>query len=138
MVLVLSLAIVFAFSFAALAKGGASLAVKLKPKHPKAGAKYTLIIKGTAKQGSLGSQRNRSEVDRIEQLGGSCASTPQAELAKSGIVDLGPVFVKKGKFKIKQKRLATSASHTTIRFCVYLSSNINKLDAKASKAYTTK
>jgi hypothetical protein len=137
MVAALALALVFAFSYAALGKGGASLSVKFKPKSPKASQHYKLFIKGKALAGTLGPTSNRSEVDRFEQLSGTCAATTPAEAASSNVIDLGPVFVKAGKFKIKQKRIATKHAHTTIRFCIYLYHGINKLDATATRAYTT-
>src|SRR5438309_11937741 len=95
----------FVLSQAALAKG--SISITLKPPNPGANAPYKITLSGNAPKGHLGKRHNKSEIDIVEQLGGSCSSTPQAELAKSGIQDLGPLFVKKGSFSFSQHRTAT-------------------------------
>ena len=137
--LLVTLALVLAIgcSSAALARTHPSLSILLVPRHPASGGHYTITLKGRAPTGGkLGKNHNRTELDIIEQLGGSCASTPQGELSKSGIADLGPLYVKAGKFNFSQKRTAASTPGTTIRFCGYLSKGLHTLVAKATIAYS--
>ena len=130
------LALLFAVPSQAFAK--ASLSITITPSKPAVNALYTLTIKGKASKGHLGRHNNRTVLTRFEQFGGTCASTPQEELAQAvAAPGLNPVYLKKGKFKINEPRQATPTTGTTIRFCAYLSSKATKVTARATAAYST-
>src|SRR5579884_1268996 len=100
----------------------ASVTIKLAPPNPGIFNKFKITLSGTAPaRGRFGIKHNKTRLDILEQVGGRCPRTPQAELANAFALNLGPLFVRKGPFSFGQKRRSTPSPNTTIRFCAYLS-----------------